>query len=102
MTAPAEGAVEYRRRLGEERFDLAQEDGYVIGACAPGWGCSDRAHTVGCRGARHVSRVLGAASSDGFQRERVYFVKPRRDVMLPIAGVRNTRARCRMTAGSVE
>ena len=64
MTAAAQRAIEHCFRVGEQCFDLVEEDGNVVGACAPGWGSSNRAHTVGCREARHVSGVRGTASSE--------------------------------------
>jgi hypothetical protein len=39
-------AIEHRRGAGEQRFDLGQQHWDVVGANAPGWESTDRAHAL--------------------------------------------------------
>ena len=41
-----QGAIEDGRGAGEQRFDLGQEHWDVVGANAPGWESTDRAHAL--------------------------------------------------------
>ena len=51
----AQGAVEHGRSAGEQRFDLGQQHWDMVGANAPGWESTDRAHA---RNGGSLGRVM--------------------------------------------
>jgi hypothetical protein len=51
----AQGAVEHGRGASQQRFDLGQQHWDVVGANAPGWESTDRAHA---RNGGSLGRVM--------------------------------------------
>lgn len=58
MSTAAERAIQNGGRALQQRLDLRKQDGNVVGAYAPGWGCSDRAHTQFLGPCKRLGRVM--------------------------------------------